>query len=332
MRVRGHLDLRVTAVTAALAAATLLALVVSVALGEYAIAPFDVLAALAGAGDDATSFIVVDLRLPRALTGLLAGAALGVAGAIFQNVTRNPLVSPDVVGVAAGASLAGVTLIVFGSASAPVSLAALGGALATGALLYALSWHGGVQGARIVLVGIGVSAFMYAGVSYVFAKGRIFEVSQAYVWLVGSLNGRGWAQVWPLAAGVAVLGPALFVLARQVDVLGLGDEVARGLGLRVERARLLLLGAAVVLTGLAVAAAGPVGFVAFLAPHIGRVLSRSSSAQGLLLVAAGCGAVLVLVSDLVGRLLFAPTEIPVGLITSILAAPYFLWLLRRVAT
>ena len=170
---------------------------------------------------------------------------------------------------------------------------------------------------------------MQAGVSYVLTEGRIFEVAQAYVWMVGSVNGRGWEHVWPLAVAIALLLPVVLGLARRLDALQLGDDMARSLGLGVERSRLGLLATAVVLTGVAAAAAGPVGFVAFVAPHLARRLSRSVSSQGLLPVAAGCGAVLVLVSDLVGRLLFAPTEIPVGIVTSVLAAPYFLLLLRR---
>ena len=161
----------------------------------------DVVSTLVGAGDRGTDFIVLDLRLPRALTALLAGAALGLAGAIFQDVTRNPLVAPDIVGVAGGASLAAIALIVLGSTDGAVSvpLAALAGALVSGAALYGLAWRRGVQGYRIVLVGIGVAAFTNAGISYVLTEGRIFEVAQAYVWLVGSLNGRGWEDV--VAAG-----------------------------------------------------------------------------------------------------------------------------------
>jgi iron complex transport system permease protein len=320
-------------------AATFGAVVASVAVGEFPIAPLDVLRALFGAGDSATSFIVVDLRLPRALTGVLAGAALGVAGAVFQDVTRNPLVAPDIVGVAGGAALVAVALIVFGPSEAPVSLAALAGALATGALLYLLARRHGVQGHRLVLVGIGVAAFMQAGITYVLAKGRIFEVAEAYVWLVGSLNGRGWEQVWPLAATLALVLPALLAFGRALDVLALGDEVATGLGLRVERARLALLAGAVVLTGVAVAATGPIGFVAFISPHITRGITRHpgrrrvegfpAGTRDRLLVAACVGALLVCLADLVGRLAFSPTQIPVGIVTSVIAAPYFLLLLRR---
>lgn len=324
-------DVRPLAVTAALGAAALLALVASVALGEFAVPPLDVVAALAGAGDTATHFIVFDLRLPRALTGLLAGAALGVAGAIFQDVTRNPLVAPEIVGVSGGASLAAVTLIVLGPAhgALTVPLAALAGAFATGAALYALAWRGGIHGYRLVLCGIGIAAFMQAGIGYVLTEGRIFEVVRAYVWMVGSLNGRSWQQVWPLVVALALLLPLILAAARRVDVLALGDDLARTLGVGAERTRLLMLAAAVALTGVAVASTGPIGFVAFLSPHIARRLGRSTSTQSLLLLAAGCGAVLVLVSDLAGRMLFAPTEIPVGLVTSIIAAPYFLLLLRR---
>jgi iron complex transport system permease protein len=318
----------------ALLAATFAALVASLAIGEFAIPPLDVIETLAGAGDQATNFIVIDLRLPRALTGLLAGAALGLAGMVFQDVTRNPLVSPDIVGVAAGASLAAVTLIVFGNASgaAPVPLAALGGALIAGVALYGLAWRGGIHGYRLVLVGIGLAALADAGIYYVFARGRIFEVATAFVWLVGSLNSRSWEQVWPLAATLAVLLPLLLVLARNVDVLRFGDEVAAGLGVHVERTRMLLLALAVVLTAVAVACAGPIGFVAFGAPHVARALIGAASVRSAMVGAAACGALLVLAADLAGRMLFAPHEIPVGIVTSVLAAPYFLFLLRRMAT
>jgi iron complex transport system permease protein len=324
-------DLRVLGVLGALGAAALVAFTVHVGRGEFPIAAPDVLAALVGAGDEATSFIVLELRLPRALCAALAGAALGIAGAIFQDVARNPLVAPDVIGISAGASLAAVALIVLGNVTGtvPVPLAALGGAAATGAVLYALAWRGGVQGYRLVLVGIAVAALLDAGVLYVLARGQIFEVAQAYVWLVGSLNGRGWEHVWPLAAALGVLVPLALALGRQLEVLQLGDDVARTLGVRVERARLALLAVAVGLTGVAVAATGPIAFLAFIAPHIARRIAGSVAPAAVLAVAAATGALLLLCADLAGRLLFAPTEIPVGIVSSIVAAPYFLYLLQR---
>ncbi|MGH2805232.1 MAG: FecCD family ABC transporter permease, partial [Thermoleophilaceae bacterium] len=177
-----RVDVRVLAVLAMLGAATMLILAISVGQGEFPVAPLDVLAALVGAGDRATSFIVLDLRLPRALTAVLAGVALGIAGAVFQDLARNPLVAPDVIGITGGASLAAVALIVLGETSGAVSvpLAALGGALATGAALYGLAWRRGVQGYRLVLVGVGVAALLQAGISYVLTRGQIFEVAQAY--------------------------------------------------------------------------------------------------------------------------------------------------------
>lgn len=326
-----RVDVRTLGVAGVLLCAALAAVVASVAAGEFPIPPLDVVVTLVGAGDEATDFIVLDLRLPRALTALLAGAALGLAGAIFQQATRNPLVSPDVIGVAGGASVGAVAVIVLGTSSgaATVPLAALAGALASGAALYALTWRRGIDGYRLVLVGIGVAALMQAGVWYLLTRGRIFEVAEAYVWLVGSLNGSGWTHVAALAGTLAVLAPLLVGLGRRLDALRLGDEVARSLGVGVERARLLLLALAVVLTGVAVSCTGSIGFVAFVAPHLARRSNPAASSQALLPLAAGCGALLVVLADLVGRMVFAPTEIPVGIVTSLLAGPYFLWQLRR---
>lgn len=325
-----RLDVRVLATLGALGAVAAAAFTASVAQGDFPVPVADVLAALAGGGDQATSFIVFDLRLPRALTALLVGAALGIAGTIFQDLSRNALVSPDIIGVTSGASLAAITVIVFGGAEGTltVPLAALGGAVATGAALYALAWRGGLQGYRLVLVGIGVAALMQAGIAYVLTRGEIFEVARAYVWLVGSLNGRGWEHVWPLAATLAVALPLTLALSRQLQALQLG-ELARALGVGVERTRLALVGLAVLLTGMAVSAAGAIAFVAFFAPHLARRLAGSVSPGSVLPVAAACGAVLVLCADLLGRVAFAGTEIPVGLVTAILAAPYFLLLLQR---
>jgi iron complex transport system permease protein len=325
-----RLDARALRVLAALLAATAVAVVASAGVGEFPLAPGEVLAALTGAGEDATRFIVLELRAPRALAAVLAGAALGIAGAIFQDVARNPLVAPDVIGITAGASLAAVALMVFGEETGALSVpvAALAGAVGAGAALYLLAWRGGVQGYRLVLVGIGVTALLQAGISYVLTRGRILDVAEAYVWFVSSLNGRGWEHVRPLAAALAVLVPVALVLGRHLAALQLGDELARALGAGVERARLGLLLVAVLLTGLAVSAAGPVAFVAFIAPHIARRLAGPMSPAAVMALAGAAGGLLVIVADLAGRTLFAPTEIPVGIVTAIVAAPYFLYLLR----
>jgi iron complex transport system permease protein len=323
-----RLDVRVALVSAALAAAGLLAFALNLAWGEYPLALPDVLAALAGEGHPADRFVVVEVRLPRALVAALAGAALALSGAIFQTVVRNPLASPDIIGVTGGASVPAVTVFVMGASAALVPLAAFAGALTASTLLYLLAWRGGLSPYRLVLIGIGIEALGTAGTSYVLVEGRIEDVHQAALWLVGSLTARAFADVWPLLAGMALLAPAVAVLARSLDALSLGDEPARALGVRVELARLGLVGAAAGLAGIAVAAAGPIGFVAFIAPHVARRLTRASGAA-VLPAAALCGAALVLAADLAGRWLLAPTELPVGIVTSVLGAPFFLYLLYR---
>ncbi|MBO9531767.1 MAG: iron ABC transporter permease [Solirubrobacteraceae bacterium] len=334
---RGRASLRVQRRTASVFALCLvaipLALVVSVAVGEFPVPLSEAFSALVGRGDPGTSFVIHDLRLPRALAALLAGAALGISGAIFQEVTRNALVSPDIVGVSGGASAAACAVIVLTPWDGPwaVPLGALAGALVSGALLFGLSWRDGLTGYRVVLVGIGLSSLALALTSYVLTRGRVFEVGEAYVWLVGTVNGRGWDQVTPLAMSMVLLVPASLLAGRQLDALVLGDDIARGLGAPVGRSRAGLLVLATLLTAVAVATAGPIGFVAFIAPHLARRALDSRSATALMPASAACGALLVLVADVVSRLIFAPTEMPVGLITSILAAPYFLVMLRRAA-
>jgi iron complex transport system permease protein len=323
-----RVDIRLLAVCAALAALGMLAFSLELAWGDFPLPLGDVLATLAGGGHQADRFIVIDVRLPRALVAALAGAALSVSGAVFQILVRNPLASPDIIGITGGASFAAVTVFALGASAALIPLAAFGGAIVASALLYVLAWRGGLSPYRLVLVGIGVEALGTAGTFYALIRGRIEDVQQAAVWLVGSLNSRAFTDVWPLVAGLAVLAPAVALLARSLDALSLGEDQARALGVRVELARLGLVVAAAGLAAIAVAATGPIGFVAFIAPHIARVLTRASGAA-VLPAAALCGALLVLASDLVGRLLLSPTEIPVGIVTSVLGAPFFLWLLYR---
>jgi iron complex transport system permease protein len=323
-----RLDARVLVVCAGLSAAAVLAFALELAWGEFPLPLGDVLGALAGEGRQADRFIVVDVRLPRALVAALVGAALAVSGAVFQILVRNPLASPDIIGITGGASVAGVTVFVLGASAALIPVAAFGGAVAAAALLYVLAWRGGLSPYRLVLVGIGIEALGTAGTTYALIRGRIEDVHQAAVWLLGSLNSRAFSDLWPLLAGLAILAPAVALLARSLDALSLGEDQARALGVRVEPARLGLVVAAAGLAAVAVAAAGPIVFVAFLAPHIARALTRANGAA-VLPAAALCGAVLVLASDLVGRLLLSPTEIPVGIVTSVLGAPFFLWLLFR---
>jgi iron complex transport system permease protein len=323
-----RVEARLLAACAVLAAAGALAFALNLAWGEFPLPLGDVLATLTGGGHQADRFIVIDVRLPRAMVAALAGAALAVSGSIFQTLLRNPLASPDVIGVVAGASAAAVTVFVLGASAALIPLAAFGGAIAASALLYLLAWRRGLSPYRLVLVGIGIDALATAAVTYALVRGRIEDVQEAAVWLIGSLNARAFTDVWPLAAGLALLTPLVAVLTRSLDALSLGEDEARALGVRVEPARLGLVAAAAGLAAIAVAAAGPIGFVAFIAPHIARVLTRASGAA-VLPASALCGATLVLAADLAGRLLLSPEVIPVGIVTSVLGAPFFLWLLYR---
>ncbi|MFD7509122.1 FecCD family ABC transporter permease [Streptomyces sp. NPDC059853] len=325
-RARRARQRRTVAVCAALLAAALAAFLLSLATGDKTIALPDLLATLTGGGSRGDAFIVLELRLPRAVTAVGVGVAFGLAGAVFQSLLRNPLASPDVIGISAGASAAAVISIVLLGLSGPaVSLTALAGGLTAAVLIYALAWRRGVTGYRLVLIGVGVASALTSTVSYVMTRSETMVAQQAFVWLAGSLNGRSWDQARPLLLALALLLPLTALAARALPVLQLGDDTARGLGARTEPSRVALLLCAVALAGVATAAAGPVGFVAFVSAPIARGLLRRQDAA--LLPAALTGAVVVLLSDYIGQHLLGPHQIPVGVVTSVVGAPYLLWLL-----
>ncbi len=300
----------------------------SLAVGDFPVPIGDVLASIVGQGAPDTDFIVRTLRMPRGIAALLVGAAFGLSGAIFQRLARNPLASPDIIGINAGATVAAVfVIVILHGSGTTVTLAALGGAALTATAVYVLSYRRGVTGYRMVLVGIGVTAVLTSVISYLLTRAELFEAQQAAVWLTGSLNGRGWDHVRPVGYALLVLVPLTVGLAGQLRLLELGDDAAKGLGVRVERARGALLLGATALAAIATSSAGPIGFVALVSPQIARRLVGGRSLG--LLPAAACGALLLSASDLVGRRLFAPTEMPVGVITAILGAPYLLYLLSR---
>lgn len=324
--------LRPRARTAALAVAltvVLFALLcLSLSVGSFSVPVPDVLRSLAGGGDPAADFIVLRVRLPRAVTGIAAGAAFGLSGAIFQTLIRNPLASPDVIGITSGASAAAVVSIVaLGLGGAAVSVAAVVGALLTALAIYLLAWRRGVTGYRLVLVGIGVSAALSSVISFLMTRAEIHTAEQALQWLTGSLNGSDWTRARALLLCLAPLVPAAWLAARTLPALSLGDDTARGLGVRVERGRLLLILTGVCLAAVATAAAGPVAFVAFLAGPVARRLVHGRGPA--LLLSAQVGAVLMLGCDFVGQHLLGPTEFPVGVITGALGAPCLLLLLAR---
>lgn len=301
---------------------------VSLSLGDFKIPVIDVVKTLFGGGDKATEFIVNRLRLPRALTGILVGVALGMSGAIFQSVARNPLASPDIIGVTYGASAFAVFAIVtLGLTGTAVSALAIAGALLTAFTMYLLAWRRGVSSYRLILVGIGIGAIATSVTSYLLTKARVEIAQQALIWLTGSLNGRDWSHVRSLAITLVVLAPVIVVLVHRLRILQLGDETAYGLGLRVEGSRLGLIVIAVLLAAVATAAAGPVGFVAFVAPPIARWLTRSPGPA--MLASALIGALVVALSDLVAQHALGETQLPVGVVTGVIGAPYLMFLLAR---
>lgn len=325
-----HLDRRVPLILLVLTLVTLVAMVLSVGYGEYPISPVDVIKTLVGIptanGDYA--FIINTLRLPRTIVAFLVGVGLAIAGTITQGITRNPLAAPEIIGVNSGAALAAVILIIL-LPNAPVSLlpfAAMVGALTVAILIYLLAWQGGSSPVRLILVGIGFSLVANALTNILITFGEINTVSQALVWLAGSVYGRTWAQVLALLPWIVIFGFMALLLTRELNTLNLGDEIARGLGSRVEWQRGLLLLTGVALAGASVATAGAVGFVGLMSPHLGRQLVGASH-EGLLPVAAMMGGMLVVVADLLGRVLFAPLELPCGIITAAIGAPYFVYLL-----
>ncbi|MDM7832640.1 FecCD family ABC transporter permease [Cellulomonas edaphi] len=317
---------RVLVVGVVLAVAVVAVFVLTMSVGSSGVAPLDVLRSVVAPGSDPrTDFIVRELRLPRALTSLLVGLALGISGTVFQRLLANPLASPDVLGIASGASAAAVAGLVLGNLGGlALSGAALAGALATSALVYLLAWRQGISGYRFILVGIGIGALMGSVTSYLLSKAEVADARAAFAWLVGSSGMAGTAQIQVLAAAVVVLGPLSGLLGRRLTVLELGDDTARGLGLHVERDRRLLMLVSVVLVALATAAAGPIAFVALMA---GPLAARLVAGAGSGIVASACvGALIVLVADLLGQHLL-PVTLSTGVVTGLIGAPYLVWLL-----
>ncbi|UNS96262.1 iron chelate uptake ABC transporter family permease subunit [Streptomyces tubbatahanensis] len=303
------------------------AAVLAIGSGEYPMAPDEVVRTLIGQGDPADAFIVNELRLPRTVTALLVGAGLGLCGAVFQAVVRNPLGSPDILGFTTGASAGALVVIVLaGGGSAFLAGGAVVGALVTGVLIYALAWKGGLHGFRLVLVGVGMTAILTGVNSYLITRADITDASRAVLWMTGTLDGRGWDDVLPLALGMAVLVPLVLLgCARALRMMEMGDDAAAALGVRVERTRLALLGAAVLLVALSAAAAGPVAFVALVAPQVARRLTKSPGPN--LLPSLCMGAALLICADLVAQRAFGDHQLPVGVVTGVVGGGYLVWLL-----
>ncbi|MFB4271662.1 FecCD family ABC transporter permease [Nonomuraea sp. GTA35] len=320
---------RTLAVSGTLLAAALGLALLGLCLGGSWTAPGDVLAALAGHGGSVV--VVREWRLPRVLAALVFGAALGLAGAVFQSLTRNPLGSPDVVGLDAGAYTGALFAItVLGGGPASLAAGSIAGGLLAAAAVYALSLGSGLGGLRLVVVGIAVNAMLTALNSWIVLRADMEVALAATGWSAGSLNGLDWHEVVLPFAVIAALALLLAALAPAMHQTALGDDQALASGVRLSRLRLLLVLAGVGCTATVTAVAGPIVFIALAAPQIGRLLTR---APGVALVpAALSGAVLLLAADLAAQLLLAPVALPVGVVTTVIGGCYLAALLARRTT
>jgi iron complex transport system permease protein len=300
--------------------------VLGLTVGEQPLSVAEIVSVLTGDGEAsaAAGKIVLDIRLPRLLLAILVGMALATAGALAQTVMQNPLAEPGLLGINAGAALAALVFMVFLRETAPhaVALAAFGGASILAVAIYALAWRGGVQSFRIILIGIGLSALCGAAANLITAFGDITAVQQAQVWLAGTLYLANWDKVALLAILFVPVLALCLLLARELDLVALGEDVAAALGQRIQAMRMILLALCVVLSAAAVSATGLIGFVGLVAPHIARGLVGQPHGR-LLPVAGLTGALLLLAADLVGRTVIAPAQFPAGLVTALIGAPVF---------
>ena len=302
--------------------------IISIMKGSVNVPLNEIIAAMTGGSAGMHQQIIMNIRLPRTIVAGLVGVNLALSGAILQAVMKNPLADPHIIGISAGAGIMGIfIMLLFPDFSWLITPAAFAGAMGAAILIYILAWKNGIQPIRIILAGVAVSAFLGAGIS---ALMIIYSdrVHSALMWMVGGLSARSWPQVmliWPYT-----LAGMIFTLlaARHLNILQLGDELAKGLGLRVERTRLILTAAAALLAASAVSVVGLLGFVGLIVPHAARLMIGSDY-RYLLPATIFLGAATVMFSDTFARVAFAPVELPVGIIMAAIGAPFFLFLLRR---
>jgi iron complex transport system permease protein len=326
----GRISLRVPRraqlVVLTLAAGAVAIALVSLATGEYALSLAQVAGALTGGQTGLVHLIVIDWRLPRVLLAGLFGIALGLSGAIFQSLTRNPLGSPDVIGFDTGAYTGAllVLLVMHISGLYAMTIGAIIGGLITAAAVYLFAYRRGVQGFRLIISGIGVTAMLGSIDTWLLLRANTEQAIQASVWGSGTLDGASYSQVVVAAIAFAILFPAMLGLARPMGALSLGDDAGRQLGVNVERTRLALIAAGVCLSGTVTALAGPIAFISLSAPQIAKRLTRSAGVT--LGASAATGAVLLLGSDWLAQHALSQT-VPTGLVTVVLGGGYFVWLL-----
>jgi len=324
-----QVDKKTITTVIALAFLAIAILMMSLSIGSSFISPWVIIKNLMGIVEP--DFILNELRLPRVLLAFMVGAALGVAGSILQAIIRNPLASPDIIGITAGASAGAIIFIVvfLGTVSAVfMPLAAILGAVIVASIIYLLAWNNGVTPIRLVLIGIGIAAAMKAIVLMMIVLSDTAVTTKAYLWLTGSLYGSNWGHVYSMLPFVLLFIPLTAFLARSVSVKELGDDIATGLGVKVQSRRFLLLLISVVLAGTAAAFAGGIEFVGLIAPHIGRLLIGRSFAA-LIPVSALIGGMIVVLADFVARTAFLPLDLPAGVFTAAIGAPFFIYLLFR---
>ncbi|MDJ0348166.1 iron chelate uptake ABC transporter family permease subunit [Cryobacterium sp. PH29-G1] len=324
---RTHRAFRRRSVVGLLVGVIVVGFAVTLMVGQTFYPPADVIGVIFGQDVPGATFSVGRLRLPRASLAILAGLCFGLGGVTFQTMLRNPLASPDIIGISSGASAAAAFAIVTLSlGDTAVSVLAIAAGLAVALLVYVLSFKGGVAGTRLILIGIGIAAMLDSITAYSLTQAAEWDLQNAMRWLTGSLNGTSWSQVLPVFIALIVLAPVLVGQSRNLAMTQLGDDTASALGVRVERSRLIVIITAVGLIAFATAAAGPIAFVAFLS---GPIASRIVGPGGSLLVpSALVGALLVLVADFCGQYAFG-TRLPVGVVTGVLGAPYLIYLIIR---
>jgi iron complex transport system permease protein len=302
----------------------------SLSVGGVSVPLKEVFASLAGRNTEASNLIIMQFRLPRIAAAILIGAALAVAGALLQGVIRNPLASPDLLGVTGGASVAVVAFMTFvtGYSIHWVPFIAIGGALVATTINYVFAWKKGVSPFRLVLIGIGISTAMGALTTFLLISGPAYLAAQVLNWMTGSIYGTNWSYIEVLWPWVAIFIPLSLLLAKELNVQSLGEDVARGLGSRLQLSRMILLFYSVALAGAAVGVAGTISFIGLMAPHIARMLVGNSY-KLIIPVSALIGAIILLLADLAGRMLFQPLDVPAGVFTAGIGAPFFMYLLFK---
>ncbi|BAH46223.1 probable ABC transporter permease protein [Brevibacillus brevis NBRC 100599] len=325
-----HVDKRALGINFILFLLLSVVIVLSIGLGSLHIPVWEVVKAFVGAGSEQNELIVLDWRLPRVVVSVMVGASLAVSGAILQSLVRNPLASPDLIGTTAGATAAAVAFITFAKDVSVqwMPLVALIGGLLTATLTYLTAWKEGVSPFRLALVGVCISAGMGALTIFFLVITQTHKASNALGWMTGTVYGMSWVNVMTLLPWtVLFLGATIFQI-RYLNAQELGDDIAKGIGVAIDKKRLLLIAISVALAGAAVGVAGGISFIGLMAPHIARRLV--GSAYGYLLPASAVlGGMLVVLADLIGRTVFLPHDLPAGIFTAAIGAPFFVYLLYK---